>query len=513
MRRHYLLMTCLWLSVSLGCDPQSEPEPQEPKPTKPPPVSPNDAGISTPLPSDSGLIVEPPPQDAGNHNTMMDGGNSETPITDSGSFGGHPVNDAGHTNTFDSGGTSTLLDAGETHSFDSGSASSSSDGGQTFILDAGNSFFDAGHHGSSDAGAPPTTQWSDTVNDLVFATRFSDESSITFTPDALKPVCYKYISGTDTDTGYDWETSIETDQPFGQVRFYYEGGAVSQRSSQVIVDPEDASNSVLRTRLTEPNVKKHPTGTNVCEQEPFLDSCNQSDTALKDKARIQLVFRENVNLKHFEYQVKMKLSEGFATLDQVGRTGHPDILNGQKTNVHWMTVGEFWNNLANEPNPFRITLGIHTHKNIGLQFVLKGDKRMPDPDDPSENIWVSVWDHDTPPNVGDWSDILHHEAVSTVQVPVDEWFTIHVAVTEGDAQTGRTVLSLVDATGALTPIIDVTGATVHPDVDVSSSDGFKDINPIKIYLSGSTLCNIRNVDEGLEILWDDFAIGGRQTLP
>ena len=350
--RHYFFITCLWLAVNLGCDPQSNPEPQEPKPTEPPPVSPKDAGISSPLPSDSGLIVEPPPQDAGNHNTMMDGGNSETPITDSGSFGGHPVNDAGQTSTVDSGGTSAGSDAGATHAFDSGASSS----------DAGNSFSDAGQHANSDAGSPPTTQWSDTVNDLVFATQFSDDSSMTVTPDALKPVCYEYISGTDTDTGYDWETSIETDQPFGQVRFYYEGGAVSQRSAEVVVDPNNAANTVLRTRVTEPNVIPPPPDDNACDAEPLLDSCNQSLTALKDKARIQLVFRENVNLKHFEYQVKMKLSEGFATLDQVGRAGHPDILGGAKTDVHWMTIGEFWNNLANEPDPFNYPGHSHPQK-------------------------------------------------------------------------------------------------------------------------------------------------------
>ena len=92
---------------------------------------------------------------------------------------------------------------------------------------------------------------------------------MTVTPDALKPVCYEYISGTDTDTGYDWETSIETDQPFGQVRFYYEGGAVSQRSAEVVVDPNNAANTVLRTRVTEPNVKNLRPMTMLVMRSPY----------------------------------------------------------------------------------------------------------------------------------------------------------------------------------------------------------------------------------------------------
>ena len=47
------------------------------------------------------------------------------------------------------------------------------------------------------------------------------------------------------------------------------------------------------------------------------------------------------------------------------------------------------------PTPFEF-LGIHTHKNIGLQFVLKADKRLPDPNNPGKYIWVTVWDHHRP---------------------------------------------------------------------------------------------------------------------
>ena len=93
------------------------------------------------------------------------------------------------------------------------------------------------------------------------------------------------------------------------------------------------------------------------------------------------------------------------------------------------------------------------------------------------------------------------------EVPIEQWFTIHLSMVEGDASTGRTVLSLVESDGSLTTLLDVQGFTHHPDMPASMLNGFKDINPIKLYTSGELTCGLKAAGLPLEIWWDDFAIG------
>ena len=79
----------------------------------------------------------------------------------------------------------------------------------------------------------------------------------------------------------------------------------------------------------------------------------------------------------------------------------------------------------------------------------------------------------------------------------------------GDDTSGRTVLSIIEPSGEKRTIIDVTGWTHHPEMmegTAHAPDGFKDINPITIYLGGQLTCALSGP---MVIDWDSFAIGGR----
>ena len=321
------------------------------------------------------------------------------------------------------------------------------------------------------------------VEDLIFAANSSDALTI-----SGEGTCYGDIQG-DDPSGYNWDAGLETGAPVGELRFYFEGGSEAQRSVRLVDDPEEPTNTVLYTRIDRPNVE---TG-QPCDTEPMSSPCAAAEDT---KARIQMVLRDNTELRHFNYQVRLRLGPGFGALkDAAMGTGvltDSPLVPAEGLSYHWLTIGEFWNNLANEDYPFRITLGALPKAGEGLRLTLKADKRVTNPD--GSYSWEHLWEEPEPS--------------ADFDLPIERWFTLHLRIVEGDETTGKTVLSRVTPDGNLEPLIDVTGVTQHPDEPEEARDGFKDINPIKIYTSGQLLCGLHAAGLPLDIWWDDFAIGG-----
>lgn len=246
----------------------------------------------------------------------------------------------------------------------------------------------------------------------------------------------------------DWENDLEA-SPIGSFQVYYADGDSSQRSTALIEDPEDPNNQVLEFRLHKAN-------------ELHLTSA--------DKGRIQFGFNNNEELYALSYSTKMRFQEGFSLLPQ-----HPDAIT-------WLTVAEFWNNIANESFPFRITLNINKEDGIDapLYWHMHAQNRI------AKGDWNTIWDG------GD----------KTVPVPIQEWFTLHVDLQEGCTETGwfRVRITLEDGTEYT--IVDETQITQHPEDPIP--DGFGAFNPLKLYTSSQTIDWVRNNGEDLVILWDDF---------
>ena len=304
------------------------------------------------------------------------------------------------------------------------------------------------------------------VAGLVFRSGFDSGTVHSRVTGTAQP-CTDDLAGEDllvSDAG-DWENDLENpDGPFGQFHFCFGGGTPAQRAIDLVEDPDDALNQVLRGRIVEPN--------EVVRDDQV--ACN-NDALGARKARIQALLKDNHNLPQFNYRLRMRLGEAFEAI----------VAEGQA--INWMTIGEFWNNLPAEQNTFRVTLNLvkDAVQNGPLYFGLKAEKK-----NDGEPKWIRVW-----PEGDTATDVL---------VPIGEWFTLEVSVIEGDESSGRVVVRMTTAEGKTHTVADVTDWTYSPD---GIPDGFKDLNPIKLYTSGALMCELKSRGLPLEVWWDDFAIG------
>ena len=130
----------------------------------------------------------------------------------------------------------------------------------------------------------------------------------------------------------------------------------------------------------------------------------------------------------------------------------------------------------------RITININKEEGIDapLYWHMHAQNRI------SKGDWNTIWDG------GD----------KTVPVPIQEWFTLHVDLQEGCAETGWLRVRITLDDGTEYTIVDETQITQHPEDPIP--DGFGAFNPLKLYTSSQTIDWVRNNGEDLVILWDDF---------
>ena len=269
---------------------------------------------------------------------------------------------------------------------------------------------------------------------------------------------------------------IENSAPIGELRLYFEDGTPADRYAIIEEFPVSTANRALLTQVDLPAIVDEANHAS----EATDVACNDDPPGSR-KGRIQVVMRNNVALREFEYTVRLYLGAGFRALASSPRQNH------------WMTIGEYWNNLARQPNPFRISLGLHNHADRPgeLSWVLKADERRVDTGGTLR--WFHVWDGE--------------EQVADEAVPLEEWVTIRVRVVEGDRDSGRVTLWRIDDTGTEHVLIDVHDITHDPDD--AEPDGFADINPIKLYTSGEVICGVQaGASVPLQIWWDDFELRG-----
>ncbi|MBC8291813.1 MAG: hypothetical protein H8E45_01460 [Proteobacteria bacterium] len=310
------------------------------------------------------------------------------------------------------------------------------------------------------------------VPNLVFQSGFEDDTNHVYSTGTLAP-CTDDLWGMDSSVPppNHWENDLEGGLagPFGQFHFCFGGGDRSQRSLNLVPDPDNPSNQVLYGRIGEPN--------EVVSDDAI--ACN-NDALGARKSRIQAVVQDNPGLGRLDYRLRVRL--GKPALDAIVNQPEP---------VTWFTLGEFWNNQPAEDDSFRITLGMDKAPGTGERFFfsLKAEKQ-----DAGAGNWIGVW-----PSVGD--------GVSDVEVPHGKWFTLEVTMKEGDAGSGRAHVRMTDDIGQAHTIADVTNWTYSPDAPVGSQDGFKDFHPLKLYTSGQLVCALKAAGLPLEIWWDDLAIG------
>tara|TARA_Y100001968_G_scaffold333390_2_gene395964 strand:+ start:773 stop:1726 length:954 start_codon:yes stop_codon:yes gene_type:complete len=247
----------------------------------------------------------------------------------------------------------------------------------------------------------------------------------------------------------DWQADLEGGPTFGDGKLFFEAGNRGQRDVNMVDDPADASNRVMQFWIGEPHVPQAP----------------------QDKARIQLGIRNNEALRTFRYSVKVRLAEGFSVLEEWGKA------------IHWLTLAEFWNNAPAEEHTFRVTLNLNKEQDGPLLWNSHAQTQALD-----GGPWTDVWESRN----------------GTAPVPLDEWFTIEVELREGCAEDGLYRVDLVELDGTRHELMAVRGSTHHPRDP--APDGFRSINPLKLYTSGELVNYVKGEGEALRVLWDDLSI-------
>jgi len=294
--------------------------------------------------------------------------------------------------------------------------------------------------------------------------------------------CSGDIQGSDGAFKGNWVDDLET-APIAEGRMCYGGAddcalagdAVCQRGMERVDDPQDASNTVLRTWIAEPAEEVNDPDDMPCS------GANGLDTAGSRKSRAQFTLIAQTPVPAFVYSVRLRLGEAFTVI-------HEEL----GMDLDWMTIGEFWN-----VGPQNINMGDRSRVTVNLvketasepfKFGLKGDYQ---PD--GTTGWTSLW-----------SGGPGH-LVSDQVVPIGEWFTLRIEVVAGDANVGRTVVDFTPDGGETVRLFEVSDATIYPGTDIL---GFTAIQPVKVYTAGNLTCWLKaqTPSHPLEAWWDDFAL-------
>lgn len=246
------------------------------------------------------------------------------------------------------------------------------------------------------------------------------------------------------------------------VGIFYEGGTASDRYAQVVSDPTDRNNHVLKFWLKDASVAGQRIG--------------------RSKGRIQMALP---NLGFTEAYQRYRL---YLPPDLEHYRAFP------KQNV-WFTINELWFGATWEkhPHPFRITLGIAKEAGAGqpLHFLATADAGVRSG---SRDQWKDVW----------------HNFNRDFQVPIGEWMDVELGYRQGDGSTGRFYLAVRrQSDPAMITVMDVRDWTYNPQARAPVP--LTHWNPLKLYTSGELIDFIRKRGGVAQIYFDDLEL--RRSWP
>ena len=332
--------------------------------------------------------------------------------------------------------------------------------------------------GSSNSGASDGT--TDTVTDtskplptagvlagdtqLLLVSGFEDDVSIIAdTADEQR----SYLRGSDDNyaSKNDWLADIDN-SPLNYVgifRIWYEAGGPSQRHAQIVDDPTDPQNQVLAFEI----------------EQGHIDVDGDTNNT---KGRVQSALADSGQLSEIYTKVRFYL--------------HPDLqaLTSLPEAITWFTLQEYWNNLPDRPNPFRISLNLQklAGENQNLYLGVHGQTR--EEDDSGNLRWVDQWTADS--STG---------SSSSFTVPTGQWLTLETYYKEGDESTGRFIVTVTDQNNVQHTIADISDATYHNINDIAP-DGVSHFNPMKLYTSGDLIRQMTEDNKRVAVYWDDFEL-------
>lgn len=237
----------------------------------------------------------------------------------------------------------------------------------------------------------------------------------------------------------------------------YHNGSTQDRNATITSPPGDNEDKSLLFKLVKPEQRKHANHYN--------------------NGRIQLNYYNLSDANHISLKFNLLLHSDF---------NH--IISYDKQ-FEWLTISEFWNNAGwtGEKYPFRISLNIVKGKNTEKQqLYLKVKAQTLDIE--KHNWNNTVWSHT------DYS----------YPIPVNKWLTFNIELLEGDSNSGKFILYISSDDKFLHKVFHINNFTHHPSDRYP--DGFKHINPIKLYTSAPIIEHVSNLNGSLKIYWDNLEI-------
>ena len=295
--------------------------------------------------------------------------------------------------------------------------------------------------------------------ELIFQTNFEKGTYMTQTLPQ-----YAELRGADLSLPKpnDWVADFDGHPNVGTFRLYYEEGDSTQRLAELVADPVDPKNTVLRYKISVPNVK-------------MPSSYTKSGIVFSKKSRIQSEMYANNGLMEIYQSVKL-----FIPTDFNKYINSPYPVDGD-----WLGLCEFWNNAAwmKAPYPFRFGVTVGRGDPVqGSPLYFKTDGQKLD------DIFIEMW----------------HYKNTTYPIPIGKWMTLEYYIKSGNKGNGRFYFAVSPDGGTKTVIWDLHNDTCHPDDP--NPDGFSEVNSMKLYASDNMVNQMNAMGGTFQVYWDDFKI-------
>ena len=288
---------------------------------------------------------------------------------------------------------------------------------------------------------------------------------------------YDHFTGTDNSVSpaLDWLKfkRKQISDYLGGGQLYYEGGSPSIRLASVVTDPTNPSNKVLRFWLKEPNVIR------------------SSDNLLY-KSRIQMdIYGAAKGIQDMYQKVRFYMPQSMAALKNYVKPTDPRV-----TNISWLTIAEFWNNMVHSTFNYEYRLTVGIGKDAGA----------------NQPLYFHFQAEDYTKNNGAYVPILvgeRHEAKSFA-IPFGTWMTIEYFYRDGnwnavgDKPAGHFYMAVTPDGGKKVVLFNENIPT-HNTND-PASDKLTHWNPLKLYTDIHVPNYMKNQGIPMEFYWDDFEI-------
>ena len=256
----------------------------------------------------------------------------------------------------------------------------------------------------------------------------------------------------------DWEADIKAITRGLTINFT--GGDASQRFAKIAVDPVNPKNHVMFFQLNE----------------GWLNGSSRLSRAQFD------LYGFHKGLKEFYQTIKIFLPEDMKIIRKYPRQ------------ISWLSILEIWNNITwvqEVPYGFRVTLGLGKTTETESEQIFILDAQNCELFENGRQRYTTIWSE------------KNHD----IKVPIGEWFTMHYYFKEGNADTGRFIVTIETKKEGERTVFDITNFT-HNTYD-PAPDGVTEFNPLKWYTSMDLANWMKEQGKSLQIYWDDFRLYGK----